>query len=157
MPDSTSEAVGDAAKTAIEGIGLTRTPVGGGAPEAIPVVKRKHAGVPKGDVNGLPQVVVSVGEEGATEYLSATQKLKSYPVNVAIVTPAGNKHGDDATVRKWREDIEEELDKRASWATVSGFNAVDVVNREPFDRTAMAKDQNYSLIVATVSVVEART
>lgn len=156
MANSTSELIGDTAKTAIEAIGLTR-PATPGPTEAVPVIKRKLPGIPEGDASGLPQIVVSVGDEGPTEYLTATQKLKTYPVTAVIVTGTGAITGDDAPVREWREKVEKELDKRTTWAGVSGWNRVSIRNLDPFERAAMQKDLVFSAVVAVVEVIEART
>lgn len=157
MADSTSELIGDTAKAAIEAIGLTRLVNGGPATEPVPVTKRKQPGVPEGDRKGLPQIVVSVGDEGETEYLTATRKLKTYPVVVLVVTGTGALAGDDPDVRRMRELVEGELDKRATWTAVSGWNQVTVRNLTPFERSALAKDLNYAAVVAAVEVIEART
>lgn len=153
MADSTSELLGTVARTAVLAVGLTR-PATPGPTEPVPVVVRKLPGVPQGDANGLPQVAVSVGEEGTTEYLTATEMLKRYPVSVAIVTATGAKAADDATVRQWRELVEAELNKRSTWA-VPGFNRVDLTNRAPFDPAALPKDANYTLATAVVEMIEA--
>lgn len=147
MASSTSELIGDVAKAAVEALALSGVTA---------VVKRKLPGVPEGDDNGLPQVVISVGEEGKTEYLTATEKLKTYPVTIAIVTAGGSLAGDDPAVREWRQLIEEALDARATWVDdVAGWNRVSLTNRPPFDRASLSKDYNYSLVVAAVEVIEA--
>jgi hypothetical protein len=144
--------VGDVAKAAVDAIGILKPSV---VPDtAVPSVKRKTPSVPEGDSLGLPQLVISVGEEGAVEYLTATTKLKKYPVAVTIVTAAGAKSADDATVRKWREQIEQKLEVFASWASLVGFNEVNIINRAPFDVSALSKDFNYSTVVAEAQVVE---
>jgi hypothetical protein len=153
VADSTSELLGTVAKAAVEAVGLTR-PADPGPTEPVPVVKRKLPGVPQGDTNGLPQVVVSVGEEGATEYLTGTELLKSYPVTVALVTDTGSKAADDAVVRQWRERIEQELDKRSTWVSVPGWNETSLSNSHPFDRAALPKDANYTLVTAVVQMIE---
>jgi hypothetical protein len=155
VADSTSELVGDVARAAIEALGLTRPVAGGAGTEAVPVVKRKQPGVPDGDRKGLPQVVVSVGEEGETEYLTATEKLKKYPVVVLIVTNTGALAGDDPAVRWLRSRVERTLDARSTWrGTVPGFNRVTLRHLSPFERAALPKDLNYSAVVAVVEVVE---
>lgn len=157
MPaQSVSEAVGDAAEAAVTAIGVLKPP---GVPPAaaVPVARRKTPSAPEGSANGLPEIVVSVGEEPATEYLTATEKLRRYPVAVTIVTDGGAKAADDATVRKWRDQIDAALDARAAFASVDGFNQVDAGGGAPFDPAALPKDFNYSIQTFTVQVIEGRT
>lgn len=144
---SVSEAVGDVGKSAVEALALS----------GVTVVKRKTPSVPEGTTAPLPQVVITVGEEGPTEYLTATTKLKTYPLAATIVTAGGVPLADDPTVRAWRQQIEEKLDARATWAGLAGFNEVNITNKLPFDASALAKDFNYSPVVAEVEVLEART
>ncbi len=153
MADSVSEQVGDIALAAVLAIGIVRPADG----QPVPGVKRKLPAVPEGDTKGLPQFVVSVDGEGPTEYLTATQKLKRYPVAVTIVTAGGQQTGDDATVRKWRELIEKKLDARATWAGLTGWNEVNITSKPPFDVAALPKDFNFATVVAEVQVIEART
>jgi len=149
---SVSELVGDVAKAAVDAIGITNNAV------AVPSVKRKTPSVPEGDTLGLPQFVISVGEEGKVETLTATEKLKRYPVAVTIVTGGGSKAADDPTLRSWRQQLEQKLDARDTWRTdVAGFNEVNITNKLPFDASALAKDFNYATVVAEVQVIEART
>jgi hypothetical protein len=156
MPaQSKSEEVGDVAKAAVDAIGILKP---GAVPDtAVPSVKRKSPSTPEGDTLGLPQLVISVGEEGAVEYLDAQTKLKQYPVAVTIVTASGARAADDVTVRKWREQIEQKLESRAAWATLTGFNDVNITNKAPFDISALSKDYNYAAVLAVVEVVEERS
>lgn len=147
MADSKSEAVGDAVKAAVEALGLTGLKG---------VVKRKKPDVPEGDTVGLPQAVVSVGEEGKTEYLTAVKKLKTYPAAVTIVTGGGMKAADDAQVRQWREQIERKLESYATWSGFAGWNETNITNKAPFDASALSKDFNYSTVVADVQVIETK-
>jgi hypothetical protein len=147
---STSEAVGDVAVAAASALGLaTGTP-----PAALPVERRKTPGVPEGQTPTLPQVVVSVGEEGRVERLSATQKLKTYPAAFTIVTAGGRVAGDNPTVRRWRQAIEAKAEAQATWVGLAGFNRVTITNKPPFDVQALGKDFNYATVVAEVEVVE---
>jgi hypothetical protein len=130
-----------------------------GTSNPIPVVRRKTPSVPEGTSQNppLPQLIVSCGEEGRSEYLTATQKLKTYPVAVTIVTNTGQQQADDNTVRKWRQQIELALESWTNWqAQVSGFNDSVLTNKAPFDTAALAKDYSYSVIICEVSVVEVR-
>lgn len=104
----------------------------------------------------LPQAVVSVGDEGEFEYLTATTKLVTYPCAVALVTKGGRKLEDDETLRGWREQVWAAVEAWATWAGVSGFNEVRAGGREPFDRAALAKDLNWSVLTFAVEVIEAR-
>jgi len=105
----------------------------------------------------VPQFVISVGGEGPTIYLDVEKKIRAYPVAVTIVTATGAKAADDATVRKWRDQIDAALDTRAAFTTLPGFNDVSAVGRAPFDVSALPKDWNYSVQVFTVEVIEPRT
>lgn len=154
MANSTSEAVGDVAKAGLDALAITKPGVTPTA--AVPSVKRKTPSVPEGDSLGLPQFVVSVGEEGKTEYLTATQKLKTYPVAVTIVTATGQQLADDATIRQWRQQIELVLELRNTWVGLAGWNQVEITNKAPFDTTALSKDYDYATVVAEVQVVETR-
>jgi hypothetical protein len=152
MPaQSKSEEVGDVAKAAVDALAIAKPSPGTGT---VPSVKRKTPSVPEGATNGLPEFVISVGEEGKVERLTAVSKLKTYPVAVTIVTNTGAKAADDATVRKWRQQIEQKLEAQATWIGVTGFNRVNITNKPPFDVSALAKDFNYSTVVAEVEVVE---
>lgn len=147
MADSKSEELGDVAKAAVEALALS----------GATVVKRKTPMRPEGAANALPEIVVSVGEEGRVEFLTAAHKRKTYPVAVTIVNRGGTKAGDDPTTRDWREQIEQKLEAKATWAGVTGFILARVTNRAPFDSAALGKDFNYSTVVADVELVEART
>lgn len=146
MAASTSERVGDIAKSAVQALALS----------GVTVVKRKTPSLPEGTSAGLPQVVISVGEEGRTEYLSATKKLKTYPVAATIVTAGGQQAADDATVRDWRQRIELKLEARATWTGLAGWNRVVITNKAPFDQATLSKDYNYATVVAEIEVVETR-
>lgn len=141
---STSEAVGDAAKAAVDLLALP----------SVTCVKRKTPSRPEGATAPLPEVVVSVGEEGKAERLTAQTKLKTYPVAVTIVTAGGQKAADDPTVRDWRQQIEQALFARATWSGIDGWSVVNITDKAPFDTAALSKDFNYSTIVAEVEVVE---
>jgi hypothetical protein len=150
MANSTSQLVGDTAKAIVDGLQLVSTPS----------VKRKTPSFPEGSVPPLPQLVISVSEEGKTEYLTATQKLKRYPVAVTIVTSTGHQLADDNTVRQWRQQIEMALEKIANWAalntTNSTFNEANLTNKPPFDVSALSKDFNYAVVVVEVFLIEPR-
>ena len=154
MPSATSQLVGDTAKAAVDAIGITVP--GSSPPGSVPSVKRKTPSVPEGESNGLPQFVISVGAEERSEYLTATLKVKTYPVAVTIVTSTGRQLADDNTVRLWRQQIELALEARSSWANLVGFNDAEITNKAPFDTGALSQDFNYSTVVARVSVVETR-
>lgn len=151
MANSTSEAVGDAAKTGVDAIGITS----GSPATAVPSVKRKTPQVPEGDTLGIPQFVISVGEEGEIERITAETFLSKYPVAVTIVTADGMKAADDATVRQWRQQIRQRLLTPSVWSGISGFNGVDLSSKAPFDQSALSKDFNFATIIVTVEVLEA--
>jgi hypothetical protein len=146
--------VGDAALAAVSAIGITVP--GTSPPVVVPAVKRKTPSVPEGSAPALPQFVVSVGGEGRTEYIGATQKLKTYPVAVTIVTATGQRMGDDNTVRLWREQIELALEQRGNWTGLAGWNRATIVNNAPFETVALSKDFNYSIVAVEIEMVEAR-
>jgi hypothetical protein len=154
MPNSTSEAVGTTAKAIVDAIGITYNSV------AIPSVKRKTPTVPEGTSLALPQIVISVGAEGRTEYLTGVQKLKIYPVAATIVSNTGQQAGDDAVIRQWRQQIELALEGRSGWQTganaISGWNRATIVNQAPFDLSTLSKDYNYAVVIVEVEVLETR-
>lgn len=143
--------IADAVVAAIRGLALV--------PSAS-VVRRKTPSLPYG--KDPPAIVVVVGEagaEGQTEPISATQKINRYPTLVVIVTAAGGKGLiDDATLREWREAIEDEIDDRArtTFASVPGFNVVNTTGQAPFDGSVLPKDLNYSAQTFNVEVIEER-
>jgi hypothetical protein len=124
------------------------------------VQRRKTPSLPPG--KDPPAIVVVVGEagaEGQTEPLTATQKLNRYPTLVVIITGAGGRGLiDDATLREWRDRIEDEIDDRAraTFATVPGFNVVNTTGQAPFDGSVISKDLNYSSQTFNVEVIEER-
>jgi hypothetical protein len=137
--------VSSAIAAALEAMNLT----------GVTVARRKTPAVPEGAT--LPQAVVSVGEEGDVERLTATEVMLTYPVSVTFVTKAGRKLDDDDTLRDWREETRKAVEAAATWAGVAGFNVVRAGGREPFDRAALAKDLNFSSLVYRVEVIEDRT
>jgi hypothetical protein len=138
--------VANAIVTAVQSLGLV--------PNAS-VAKRKTPSLP----NGVdpPQIVVSVGEEGQVEALTARKNLVRYPVAVTIVTGGGKKLIDDETLRDWRGRIREAVDCEACFAGVDEFNQVDVAGKAPFNASALAKDLNYSVLLFTVQAIEPRS
>lgn len=154
---SVSEAVGDAAKAAVDALALTRPAAGAPPSTVVPVVKRKVPGVPQGDKGGLPQISVSVGEFGQVEKIDALTDLVKYPVAVTIVSGSGDAANDDPEPRDWLDRIRKKLQAGASWSTVSRFNRVSTTGKPPFDPAALAKGFNYSTQVFTVEVLESRT
>lgn len=138
---------------AVQGIGLVKA--GGTALDSASVVLRKVPSLPSG--KEPPQVVVTVEDEGQTEYLTATTKLKKCAVAVTIISGNGQKLLDDSTVRTWRQQIEGVLDRRSTWVTLTGWSETNVTNKAPFDTGALSKDLNYSIVAAEVQVVEVRT
>lgn len=104
----------------------------------------------------LPQAVVSVGDEGDFEYLTATTKLVTYPCAVTLVTKGGRKLEDDETLRTWRASVWAAVEARATWAGLTGWNETLAGGKEPFDRAALSKDLNWSVLVFRVCVEENR-
>jgi hypothetical protein len=154
MPGATSQLVGDAAKAAVDALNIVIP----GTTNRVPSVKRKTPSVPQGASQHppLPQFVISIGEERRSEYVTATQKLKTYPVAVTIVTNTGQQLADDNTVRLWRQQIETALESWASWSNLAGFNDAVLTNKAPFDTGALAKDYSYATVICEVSVLESR-
>ncbi len=118
----------------------------------VTVAKRKTPSAPEG--KALPLIAVSVGEEGEVEYLTARKTMVKYPVAVTIVTAGGTALADNDTIRTWREAIRKKMEAPATFAAVTGFNAVFAGGREPFDRAALAKDLNYSSLLYRCEVIE---
>jgi hypothetical protein len=138
--------IADAIVTAVEALALT----------GVTVKRRKLPSLPQGE--DPPQVVVSIGDEPDTEYLTAVENLNRYPVAVTIVTAGGKKLADDETLRTWRQSVRRTLDdlERTTFAAVTGFNRVTTGGKSPFNPQALAKDLNYSVQVFTVEVLEQR-
>ena len=138
--------IADLTKAAIEALALT----------GVTVQRRKTPSLPAGE--NPPQVVISVGEEPETEYLTAAHNLNRYAMAVTIVTAGGKKLADDETLRSWRQSIRRKLDdlERTTFAALTGFNRVTTGGRSPFNPAALGKDLNYSVQVFTVEVKETR-
>lgn len=141
--------IADAVVTGVRALSLSGVP-------SSAVVRRKVPTLPHGA--SPPQVVVSVGAEPETEYLTAAANLNRYPVAVTIVTAGGKLLADDETVRAWRQSIRRRIDdlERTTFAAVTGFNRVTTGGRSPFDPAALSKDLNYSVQLFTVEVIEQR-
>jgi hypothetical protein len=141
--------VANAVETAVEALALTGVAAG-------QVVRRKIPAVPEDAT--LPQVVVSVGEEGDIEFADFEGSVfVGYPVAVTIVTAGGAKLADDDTIRTWRESIRRKCHDRAAYAGVTGFLEVKAQGRVPFDEGALSKDFNFSIVaVFTVTCLESR-
>lgn len=120
----------------------------------VTVERRKTPAAPEGAT--LPQAVVSVGEEGEFDYLTARKKLVTYPAAVTLVTAGGRKLEEDETLRGWREQVWAAVEARAAWAGLAGWNETTAGGREPFDRAALPKDLNFSFLVFRVNVLEDR-
>jgi hypothetical protein len=151
---STAEALGDAAKTAVLAIGILKPNV---APDtAVPCVKRKTPSVPEGEANGLPQFVISVSEEEEVERLTAAHKLRTIRFAITIVSAGGQKAGEDVTVQKWLEQIDDAIyDKqRTAFAGVTGFIHLRAFGGKVYDPGALAKDFNYSPLAYEAKVAE---
>lgn len=138
--------VATAVETAITALALS----------GVTVVRRKTPTLPEGTTAALPQVVVSIEAEGEVEQIDYSTDLVRYPVAVTIVTADG-KNADDDAVRGWRQQIRRAVEARATWSGLSGWNAIGITGRAPFDASALSKDLNYSTIVFTVEVLEPRT
>lgn len=143
--------VAGAIKAAVEGLGWTA----GDPPAAVPVVCRKTPSLPPG--KEPPQVVIVIGEEGDSEYLSAARDLITYPAAVVYFSAGGKKLADDTEVRDRREAVRKKMEAAATFAGVAGFNRVLAGGKAPFDPGALAKDLNASYQVFRVEVIEART
>lgn len=139
--------VAEFVKAAVESLGITS----GGSP--VGVVRRKTPSLPEG--KAPPQIVISVGAEGDTEYLDfeGSEKL-SYPVAVTIVSGGGTREADDDTVRGWVQQIRELVGDADTWAGFFGFLDVTRDGKLPFDRAALSKDFNYYTQVFTLRVQE---
>jgi hypothetical protein len=137
--------IADAAVDAIDSLALT----------GVTVAKRKTPSVPEG--MALPLVVVSVAEEGDSEYVFAGKVVVTYPEAVTIVTANASPLQENGTIRTWREAIRKKLEDRTSWSAVAEFNDLHSGGKEPYDRAALAKDLNYSSLIFRVEALEDRT
>lgn len=120
----------------------------------VTVVERKTPVVAESDA--LPLAVVSVGEEGDVEYLTARKVMVTYPCAVTLVTAQGFALADNPVLRTAREAVRKGVEAAATFAGVAGFNAVNGGGKEPYDRAALAKDLDYSSLVFRVEVIEDR-
>ena len=120
-----------------------------------PVTRRKTPSVPAGTT--LPQVVVTVGEEGPVEPLTARSQLVRYPVSVVYATTGGRALADDAQLRDRREALRNLLFTASTYAAVTQFNSAEPVGKTPFDPSALALGVVYTEVVVTVETIEART
>lgn len=156
MPaQSTSEAVGDAAKAAVLAIGINKPDVTPAT--AVPCAIRKNPAIPEGDANGVPQFVVSVSDEQPAERLTAAHKMRTIRFAVTIVTAGGTKAAPDVNVQKWREQIDDAIfDKqRAAFAAaVTGFIHLKAFGGRVYDPQALPKDFNYSALAYEIKVSE---
>lgn len=148
MPVSTD--IGNALESGIEALALTGV-------AADQVVRRKIPAVPEGAT--LPQVVISVGEEGEIRFADFEGSVfVDYPAAVTIVTAGGAKLADDDTLRDWRERVRKKGHDRATYSGVSKFHEVTASGKVPFDVGALSKDFNFSVVaVFTVTCLESRT
>ncbi len=144
MP-SVADKVADAAVLAVQGLAW-----------AAAITERlKTPSLPQG--KDPPRVVVCVGEEGETEYLTSRDRLVKYPLAVVYFSAGGRKLADDAELRERREAVFNAVDAKAAFAAVPEFNAVSRGGRTPFDPGALPKDLNASVQVFTVEAIEGRT
>ncbi len=143
--------IGEAIVTALRGLSLM---------PAENVLRRKTPSLPPGkDPPAIVVVVSDAGAEGATEPLTATEKINRYPTLVVIITAAGGKAlADDDTVREWRNAVEDEIDDRelVTFAGLPGFNRVITTGQAPFDGSVIPKDLNYSAQTFNVEMIETR-
>jgi hypothetical protein len=151
VANSTGQAVGDAAKAAVDALALT--PAGGAA---LVSVKRKTPAAPEGVAGGLPQLVVSVSDDMPAERLTAAHKSHFVRFAVTIVTGGGRQQADDATVRQWRQQIDQAVYDRqlTAFAAVTGFVHLKAFGGRVFDPAALARDYNYSTLKYEAHVVE---
>lgn len=120
------------------------------------IVKRKKPTLPAKLTPGRKAIVVSVGEEGKQTKASALKTLTAYPAAVTIISEGGTNTGDDETIRAMRATIRLKLQDYGIYASVTGFNDVDLSGGPPFNSAALDATLNYSIQTATVEVLEGR-
>lgn len=143
MPASAT-AVADAIVAAVQALGWS----------GVTVFRRKVPTLPQG--TDPPAVVVVVGEEGLSEYLTATQDLIKYPAAVVYFSAGGHKLEDDDTIRARRQALRQAVETQGTFASVPGFNMVQSGGKAPFNPAALPKDLNVSTQTFTVEVIEDR-
>jgi hypothetical protein len=153
---STSEAIGDRVKAALDAEGFTY----GTPPAPVSVVKRKFPVNPAG--KSALELVVVVGEESRSEEMDARHKFETYTTAVVLVTPTGHKTLDDAAPRVIRDRVKQlvdDLDFR-TFATLTASARINKATftggKPPFDPQALAKDLNWSALVFDVQVIQTR-
>jgi hypothetical protein len=144
--------IGTKVATAIQGINL-EVSTGVMLDDARVIVRKKPELAPK---EQPPLVLVVVGEEGETERLTATKKLKRWTVAVVIATAGGAKLEEDTRLRTWREQIDAKIydQQLTTFATLTGFNECNATGRSPFDPQALSKDLVWSVQNYEIQVIE---
>lgn len=143
---STAEIVAAAVKGVIEGMASL--------PAGAAVMVRKRPAVAKDD--GLPLVLVTVGEDGDAEPLWAGAAMISYPVAVALVVADPNTLAESADVRAFRKELAGLLWSATGLLGVAGANDIRQGGKAPYDPTALAANYGWSVQVFTVEVIESR-
>lgn len=148
-----NEEIGTTAKALIEALSLTGDPT---------VSVRKELTQPAGA--DIPEIVVVVDENYEAEPLTATEDICTYLMRVAIFTAAAGALQDDATVKEWRLAIRRALASRSAFITGvvetsaprHRFNEIHPGGRSPFNRQALEKLLNCSLLDFRCEVIEDR-
>lgn len=120
------------------------------------VAKRKTPTLPKPLTAGRKAIIVSIGEEGKHERITDRKWSVRYPAAVTIVSTGGQHTADDEAVRSMRATIIALLQTYSTFQNVTEFNDVELGGGPPFDRTALDAALNYSIVTATVEVLENR-
>ncbi len=142
----------------LTGMGLTY------AGKAFVIERRKTPALPQqpNPINPaslvLPEVVVSVGEEGKYQDITAVGRLVNYPMAVTIVTAGGAKLAFDDALATIAENIRYTMTLQTNWASQLGanWNQIDAFGKPPFDKNALEKTLNYRIITFTVQTREPR-
>ncbi len=125
---------------------------------ATDIAKRKKPTLPpgKGLTTGRKAIVVSVGEEGDSTRITDRKTLNKYPAAVTIITTGGQQAEDDEGIHDMRQAIRKKLQDFGTFASVAGFNGVELFGGAPFNTQALDAALNYTIQTATVEVLESR-
>lgn len=148
---SVRAAVTSAVAAAVDALALTDATLG-----TVPAaVARKKPTLADGEA--VPLAVVTVADEPDPEELYAGVVMCRYVSAVTIVTAGGDVLADSDALADWREAVRKAVADPTTYAAVTGFDCTEIGRRVPFDRGALDKTLNYTVIPFTAFVKEART
>lgn len=151
MSAAVASQIANAAVAAIEALDLTYNST------SFTVVRRKNPSLPRG--KSPPQIVVSVSDRRNYRDLTATERLCSYALTIAVVTGGGAILSDDDALQLIHEQIRNAIAQKGCFnGAVSTFNQVDAGGDIPFDLGVLEKAAlNYSIDPFTVQTIESRS